>query len=68
VKYRLDTGMIGEVEHNLTPPMKQAITIPLGEHVVIYIATSPFGPTLTDSELRVVASQVAAALSGEVKG
>jgi hypothetical protein len=57
----LDKDHIDEVEYGIHPPMKQVITIPASNGVVIYITTSPFGldsDKMTDEELQAFARRV----------
>lgn len=56
------------VEHNIQPPMRQVVTIPVrvddGE-IVVYVSVSPFGNTaMSDSVLKKIAREIAVRLDG----
>jgi hypothetical protein len=55
---QLDKDHIDQVEYDIRPPMKQAITIPVSNGAIIYVATSPFGlkQPLSDEALQILAS------------
>ena len=46
----LDTGAIREVEHNLAPPMRAAVTIPVSNGVVIYVCAPGISHTNPSDE------------------
>ncbi len=54
-------GQRFDVETNIAPPMRKAITLVHGS-VVIYVAQGAFGPDVSTEELNAAARLVAAAL------
>lgn len=51
-----------DVETNIAPPMRMAITLAHKSGLVIYVVQSAFGPKATEDELLRVARRVATAL------
>jgi hypothetical protein len=73
MKFTLETDNIARVERAISPPMRNAITIPLvaesgarGMDVVIYVCTTAFGSIrgvqTSDRELQAIAAEIAARL------
>jgi hypothetical protein len=65
MRLRIDDGMVEVVEHNITPPMRQAVTIPISDEVAIYVSTSPGSSprkSTSDEELVGLAKFVASSL------
>jgi hypothetical protein len=55
----LDKGAISEVERNISPPMRAAITLPVaGTNVTVYVASGRFSPPADDSALIAVAKRL----------
>ena len=76
MKFNISTSRM-DVEHNITPPMRQAVTLPAtiemgarGADVIIYICTPLFGPirgvATSDRELKEIAKEITRKLDADV--
>jgi hypothetical protein len=62
----LDKGALNELERNISPPMRAAITLPVsGTNVTVYVCSSRFSPPTDDAVIRAVAERLTIAEAGK---